>query len=245
MPLVNPYNDNARAATYAELDIKNTYYFAYRDLPYLFTKYGISGSALDYGCGTGRSTRFLRDHGFLTVGVDISEAMISKACEHEPRGDYRLISPGNLEEIPNDEFNFVLSVMPFDSIATMQEKVDTLSEISRVLKPGGWKILVASSRDIYLHEWVSFSAVEFPENQSAKNGDTVRVIINELGDRRAVEDILWTEEAYEATFQRTSLQLVETRYPTVMPDDDYQCEWMTEKTHAPWIVFVLQKPTTL
>jgi SAM-dependent methyltransferase len=242
MSSANPYDDVARATRYATLDIKNTYYLAYRDLPDLFAKYGMSGSALDYGCGTGRSTRFLHDHGFSTVGVDISEPMVDKACEHQAEGDYRVITPGNLKDFLNDTFDLVLSIMPFDSIATMQEKIDTLVEISRVLKPGGWKILVASSHDIYLREWVSFSAVEFPENRSAKNGDTVRVFINELGDRRPIEDTLWTEEAYHNTFRRTSLQLVETRHPIVAPDDDYWCEWISEYTHAPWVVFVLQKP---
>ncbi len=241
MSLANPYEDDARAATYAKLDIKNTYYLAYRDLPHLFAKYGISGSALDYGCGTGRSTRFLRDHGFSTIGVDISEAMIAKAHENEPKSDYRVISPGNLKDFPDNKFDLVVSIMPFDSIATIQEKASALVEISRVLKPGGWKILVASSHDIYLREWVSFSAAQFPENRSAKDGDTVKVVINDTGDRRAVEDILWTESAYVETFKETPLQLIDTQHPIAAPDDDYQCEWISERDHAPWIVFVLRK----
>ena len=163
----------------------------------------MSGSALDYGCGTGRSTRFLRDHGFSAVGVDISDAMVAMACENHPQGDYRTISPGDLRAFPDNTFDVALSVMPFDSIATLQAKVDTLCEISRVLKPDGFKILVASSKDIYLREWVSFSSEQFLENRSAKSGDTVRVIVNELGDQRAVEDILWTEEAYGKTFGYT------------------------------------------
>ncbi len=238
----NPYDDNARAATYAKIDFRNTYYLAYRDLPRLFAKYGISGSALDYGCGTGRSTRFLRDHGFSTVGVDISEAMVREARGHEPTGDYGVISPGDLKDFPDGRFDLVLSVMPFDSIPTAEEKAETLIEISRVLKPGGWKILVASSHEVYLREWVSFSATEFPENRSAKDGDTVRVFINDIGDRRAVEDILWTEGAYRSTFEKTPLQLVETEHPIVTPDDDYRCEWISERTHAPWTIFVLRKP---
>ena len=241
MSLANPYDDNARAAIYAKLEILHTYYLAYRDLPHLFAKYGISGSALDYGCGTGRSTRFLRDHGFSAIGVDISAAMIAEARAHDLNSDYRVIRPANLKAFENDQFDLALSVMPFDSIPTMQEKLCTLAEISRVLKPGGWKILVASSHDIYLREWASFSAVEFPENRSARDGDTVRVLINDMGDRRAVEDILWTEAAYVETFRRSSFQLVGTEHPTVSPDDDYQCEWISERTHAPWVIFVLRK----
>lgn len=42
---------------------------------------------LDLGCGTGEHTRLLADHGYEVVGIDRSEAMISKAREAgEPSG---------------------------------------------------------------------------------------------------------------------------------------------------------------
>jgi len=242
MSQVNPYDDRARAEAYAKLGIVNTYYLAYRDLPELFANYRLSGSALDYGCGTGRSTRFLRDHGFSVIGVDIAEAMIAKAREQDPQGAYRLIAPGDLRDFPDDSFDLVLSEMPFDSIPTMEQKVDTLLEISRVIRPGGLKILVAGSHELYLREWVSWSTGDFPENRLAKSGDPVRVVINDLGDRRVVEDTLWTEDAYRETFQRTPLRLLETRKPTIGPQDQYQCEWISERAHAPFVVFVLEKP---
>ena len=130
--------------------------------------------------------------------------------------------------------------MPFDSIPTLEAKVATLLEISRVLKPDGLKILVAASRDLYLNEWVSLSSADFPENQRAKSGDVVRVTITDLGDRRAVEDILWTEDAYHETFLRTPLKLIETLRPTARPEDPYQCDWKSERTHAPVVMFVLR-----
>jgi ubiquinone/menaquinone biosynthesis C-methylase UbiE len=244
MSQANPYHDAARAEAYAKLGISNTYYLAYRDLPDLFAKYRLSGSALDYGCGTGRSTRFLRDHGFSVVGVDIAEAMIAKAQEQDPQGEYRLIASGDLRGFPDEAFDLVLSEMPFDNMPTMKEKVDTLFEISRVLKPGGVKILVAASHELYLREWVSWSTVDFPENKHAKSGDQVRVVINDLGDRRVVEDTLWTEDAYHETFRRTPLQLVETRRPMIGPQDHYRREWISERTHAPFVVFILKRPPT-
>ena len=174
MSTANQYNDAARADAYARLGIVNRYYLAYRDLPRLFAKYEASGSALDYGCGTGRSTRFLRDHGFSVVGVDIADEMIAKAREKDPYGEYHVIVPGDLRNFPDNKFELVLSEMPFDNMSTEDEKVRTLVEMSRVLKPGGMKILVAASRDLYLHEWVSWSSADFPENQNAKSGDPVK-----------------------------------------------------------------------
>jgi ubiquinone/menaquinone biosynthesis C-methylase UbiE len=238
----NPYSDQTRADAYAKLGITNGYYLAYRDLPGLFSKYRLSGAALDYGCGTGRSTRFLCDHGFSAVGVDIADAMITKAREQDPQGEYRVITSGDLRIFPATAFDLVLSEMPFDNMLTMGEKVRTLLEMTRVLKPGGLKILVAASHELYLREWVSWSTADFPENRFAKAGDPVKIVITDLGDRRVVEDTLWTEDAYHETFKRTPLQLLETLRPIVGPNEQYQCDWISERTHAPFVIFVLRKP---
>jgi ubiquinone/menaquinone biosynthesis C-methylase UbiE len=166
--------------------------------------------------------------------------MIVKAREHDPDGDYRVVTPGELGSFPDNIFDLVLSEMPFDNMPTAEEKVRTLLEMSRVLRPGGIKILVAASRDLYLREWVSWSTADFPENRFANTGDSVKVVIKDLGDRRVVEDTLWTEDAYRLTFRQTPLRLLETRNPTIGPQDQYQCQWISERTHAPFVFFILR-----
>ena len=59
-------------------------YLAYRDLPCLFKNYLIGKTTLDYGCGTGISTKFLFDQGLDVLGLDISEEMIKKAKSNYP-----------------------------------------------------------------------------------------------------------------------------------------------------------------
>ncbi len=68
----NVYEDKARAEAYAKLEFPGTYYLAYRDLPAIIDEHVRGREALDFGCGTGRSTRFLRRLGFGAVGVDIA-----------------------------------------------------------------------------------------------------------------------------------------------------------------------------
>ena len=63
----NVYEDRDRAASYAKLAFPGTYHLAYRDLPAIIAQHVPGGRALDFGCGTGRSTRFVRDLGFETV----------------------------------------------------------------------------------------------------------------------------------------------------------------------------------
>lgn len=72
----NVYDDEERAGAYAELGFPGTYYLAFRDLPSIFAEHVTGKRALDFGCGAGRSIRFLRGLGFDVVGVDISRPML-------------------------------------------------------------------------------------------------------------------------------------------------------------------------
>ena len=57
----NVYEDTKRSESYAKLEFPGTYYLAYRDIPGIISKHVKGKNALDFGCGTGRSTRFLKN----------------------------------------------------------------------------------------------------------------------------------------------------------------------------------------
>src|SRR5437867_4329277 len=114
---VNCYEDTTRAEAYAKLEFAGTYYLAYRDLPAIFVEHVKGKEAVDFGCGTGRSTRFLQDHGFHPTGVDISQDMIAKAKQASPAGDYRLIEDGDFSQFRRDAYDLVLAAFTFDNVA--------------------------------------------------------------------------------------------------------------------------------
>jgi SAM-dependent methyltransferase len=87
MDFFNSYEGAKRAAAYAKLEFPGTYYLAYRDLPDIIFEHVRGRKAIDFGCGAGRSTRFLQRLGFHAVGVDISGEMLKKARELDPEGD--------------------------------------------------------------------------------------------------------------------------------------------------------------
>jgi len=118
----NVYDDEARAQAYAELEFPRTYYLAYRDLPTIIGKHVGGRKALDFGCGAGRSTRFLRELGFDVVGVDISEPMLAQARDRDRQGDYRLVSDGDLGALAAGAYDLVLSAFTFDNIPTTEKK---------------------------------------------------------------------------------------------------------------------------
>ncbi len=242
MTFANCYEDDARAEAYATLEFKNTYHLAYRDIPAILSEHVRGRKAVDFGCGTGRSTRFLRQLGFEVTGVDIAEDMIRKARELDPSGDYRLLSgddPGDdLSSFPSGTYDLVLAAFTFDNIAGRDNKVRILRDLGRLLNREGKLVQIVSRPEIYTHEWASFSTRDFPENQLAKSGDKVRIIVTDHADSRPVEDILWTDEAYREVFEEARLRPLKKYEPLARRDEPYS--WVSELQIAPWAVYVLE-----
>jgi len=238
MEFKNVYEDAQRAEAYAKLEFSGTYYLAYRDLPKIILQHVKGSRAIDFGCGTGRSTRFLQELGFETIGVDISEDMITKAREMDPHGDYRLFGDDDLSQLKNDSYNLVLSAFTFDNIPTMKKKVEIFRELKRLLRKDGKIINLVSSPEIYKHEWASFSTKDFPENKKAKCGDIVRIIVTAIDDKRPVEDVIWPDKDYRETYKRAELKLIKTYKPLATDDEPY--EWVNETKIAPWVIYVLK-----
>ncbi len=170
MGFVNCYADANRADAYATLEFANTYYLAYRDLPAILAEYVTGTRALDFGCGAGRSTRFLRTLGFEVTGVDVSEDMLRIARGMDPVGDYRLLPGDNFDELGVGTFDLVLSAFTFDNIPGAI-KVRIFCDLAKLLTSNGTIVSLISSPEIYTHEWASFSTRDFPENASARSGE--------------------------------------------------------------------------
>lgn len=233
----NVYNDRQRAEAYDRLEFPGTYYLAYRDLPAIIGRHVRGRKAIDFGCGTGRSTRFLRKLGFEVTGVDISEPMLKRAMKRDPEGDYRLVAEGNLEEFTAGAYDLILSAFTFDNIPTMEKKVRHFQSLKRLLRNNGRIVSMVSSPEIYVNEWASFTTKSFPENRNAKSGDRVQIVMLDVDDSRPVEDILWTDEAYLETYRLAGLAPEKTYRPLANASEPYK--WVSETRIAPWVIYVL------
>jgi SAM-dependent methyltransferase len=239
MEFDNVYDDARRAEAYARLEFPGTYYLAYRDLPGLITAHVAGRRALDFGCGTGRSTRFLKKLGFDAIGVDIAPDMLKQARAADSGGDYRQVEDGSLAGLKAGDFDLVLSVFTFDNIPTREKKVTLFGHMGDMLTPGGAIVSVVSSPEIYVNEWASFSTRDFPENRRARSGDRVRIIITAVDDKRPVEDIVWADEAYREVYGLAGLEVAEMRKPLALESEPY--EWVNETVIAPWVIYVLKR----
>ena len=233
----NVYADQTRANAYAKLEFPGTYYLAFRDLPAIIDEHIQGRKALDFGCGAGRSTRFLRGLGFDVVGVDISEHMLVRARERDPRGKYHLVPDGDLSRVAPGGYDLVLAAFTFDNIPARDKKVALFQSLKQLLTHGGCLINLVSSQDIYVNEWASFSTKDFPENRTARSGDRVRIVMLDVEDRRPVEDIFWRDEDYAEVFRRAGLTVIQTHRPLAKPSEPYP--WVTETTISPWVIYVL------
>jgi ubiquinone/menaquinone biosynthesis C-methylase UbiE len=124
MSFSNVYEDATRAEAYSKLEFPGTYFLAYRNLPQIISEHVEGKDALDFRCGTGRSTRFLQQIGFNVSGVDISEEMLKKARGLDPKGDYRLIGEGDFNQFKQKAFDLVLSAFTFDNVPTMKRRLN-------------------------------------------------------------------------------------------------------------------------
>ena len=238
MDFHNTYEDTTRASAYDELGLGGTYHLVFRDLPILLRKHIAGSDAVDFGCGTGRTARFLGNLGFRTVGLDISAEMVAVARQRDPGGDYRVIEDGDFSSLPNSGSDLVLSAFTFDNIPGHDRKVRLFTGLRRLLRPTGRLVNIVSTPDIYTNEWTTFSTREFPENAAASCGDVVRIITTDYSDARPVNDILWPDENYRAVYRQAGLEIERVERPLGTGIEGVA--WVSETEIAPWAIYILR-----
>ncbi|NKB49954.1 MAG: methyltransferase domain-containing protein [Alphaproteobacteria bacterium] len=128
---------------------------------HILASYGIeidkSAQILDFGCGSGRHTYEYLDAGYQNIaGFDARDYVQLRDPSDRPR--FRFLDLEKSYAIPFDDnqFDLVVSTSVFEHVIN-QEK--TISEIARILKPGGMTLHVFPSRwrPIEPHIFVPFS----------------------------------------------------------------------------------------
>jgi hypothetical protein len=136
----------------------------------------------------------------------------------------------------------VLSAFAFDNIPSAQKKISLFRDLAKLLCADGRIVNLVSSPDIYVHEWASFTTRDFPENRLAKSGDKVKIIMTDVEDRRPVEDIIWSDEAYRDVYRQAGLRIVESFKP--LGRENEPVKWVSETRVAPWVIYVLKSIET-
>ncbi len=237
MSFSNAYADQTRAEAYARLEFVGTYFLAFRDLPAIIGAAPAGGCALDFGCGAGRSTRFLRKLGYTVTGVDISAEMLSEARRIDPAGDYRQLPDGSLDALSGERYDVVFASFTFDNIPGWERRVELFRAFGDRLRENGRVVNLVSSPEMYQHAWLSFSTREFAENRTARTGDVVRTIILEGDDQRPIDDVYWSADDYLELYRRAGMTVQRIHRPLGTAADNHS--WVNEEHISPWCIYVL------
>ena len=89
---------------------------------------------LEIGCGTGHWTRFFRQKGLNITAIDEADKMLAIAKVKNPdRVDFSQMSAENMQ-FPDHTFLNIITIATLEFVDNLD---DVLSEINRVLSPGG------------------------------------------------------------------------------------------------------------
>ena len=103
---------------------------------------------LDLGCGNGRHAQLLAEHGAEVIGLDVSRGLLAAARERaiDREFDVHLVH-GDAGRLPfeNERFSQVVYVATLHHLPTREARQASLSEVGRVLEPGGRGLVSAWS----------------------------------------------------------------------------------------------------
>jgi SAM-dependent methyltransferase len=101
------------------------------------------GIALDAACGTGRHAAHLASLGHTVIGVDTSPAMLARAREKVPQGEFH---EADLHELPlaDGSVDLVVCAIALVHVADLE---GPFREFARVLRPGG-HLVVSDQRGL-------------------------------------------------------------------------------------------------
>lgn len=245
MSTTTVYHSN-EACKYGKIPLagEGTLYLSFRDFKELLSEQFPDRPfdclrAIDYGCGAGRSTRYLKSLGIDHIeGFDISADMIREAKEFDPDGVYKETSSADLPLVNNSND---LALMSFVTVAINEknELIRIFKELHRVLKPGGLALSLTLSESFWNpeFEWVSYRK-DYPENHSFWSGQKVRLKIKEINLELTVS--YWPENDIVACAGKAGLALVKIHEPLGKPED--AITWKDEQLSSPYSIFVLRKP---
>jgi ubiquinone/menaquinone biosynthesis C-methylase UbiE len=226
-------NDNLDTVkNYHYKRVIGTSILCYRDLPSLIKCYVNGNKALDYGCGTGFSTNLLGELKFDTIGVDISERMLSEARIHNEHLEFKHVAK---DFLPFDDNNFdlVLSTFVLFDIPNRHLLLKYLKEVSRVLKPDGIFIACTGSEYFHVNNWLTVDH-EISENSTVKPGDIYKSYSKEVGTD--FYDVFYTHENYLAAFEEAHL-VCDKLYQALGKESD-DINWTTEWILPPYSTYV-------
>jgi ubiquinone/menaquinone biosynthesis C-methylase UbiE len=222
------------AALYNQLAIKGTTYEPIFDEMARLLGSLEGETALDFGCGTGRTARFLLTlNAQKVIGVDHNITMLSLAKQANIKNAEFYLIEKELVPLPDNSVDVALSHMVFVECKSLEQIKQALCEIYRVLKPGGQCVIVSGNPESVGHEFVSWVDKK-PEG--FRSGSPIICTIK--GEKPfIVEDVCWLEQDYHDVLKSVGFQVNQVTFPLAKGEG-----WLSETRISPAMLFDARKP---
>jgi ubiquinone/menaquinone biosynthesis C-methylase UbiE len=215
------------AAIYSKLGLEGTTYEpGFNEAKNLFGS--LRGKkVLDYGTGAGRTAKLLSSFGAAeVVGVDHNQSMIEQSKKgNDQHIQFYLIN----KKIPfeNNFFDAALCAHVMVEVSSLKKMEEIISEVHRVLKPGGMFIIITNNSQAIGQKYISF---QYTKQEHLSSGQKIPIVIN--GEKRfVVDDYYWIEEDYKRLLMKVGFNVESMTYPLMQGND-----WLAESKVAPHVV---------
>lgn len=228
MNLLNKYNN---FLSFYLKPIDGTGFLAFRDLNQIINSQGKFKNALDFGCGSGRSSHFLQKLGLKVIGIDIHPDMIENAISHENLSYF--LAPKGIIPFENESFDIVFNSFVLCEISSEAELEKTFKEMKRVCKKNGLVISVTNSDWLFSKNWLTI-ANQFPENICLNDGDIAKIYLKDVNIE--LLDYFWSEETYINCFKKAGYENLVLKKPLGHDSDGFR--WLDEKIYPPYTIYI-------
>lgn len=206
-------------------------------LPKFFKKHADSkGTAIDFGCGTGKSFPYIAPLFKQVVGLDISNELLSQAGKRPYKNvvlkQMDLTKPGLT--LPKADFAFCCNVAMLPEI----EKTHAIiKNIQRALKPGGTALFVLPALDSVLYAAWRLIEVYKREGVAVDKIPDSEFDYFRAPKRRLVEGIIYIDHVATKHFMRTELDVVFSNAGfKIIKVEKVEYDWDTELASPPrWL----------
>ncbi len=172
----------------------------------------LAGSVLDYGCGTGHSSRLLKSWGATkVVGVEQDQSMLDVAKAQANEGiEYILISNNDLSGI-EETFTTALSSFVLLEIQTKEELKKLTQAVYEKLIPGAPYVIIALNPNAVPYNSRLITIVG-AEDFKGESGQQIEVTLNTQPPLH-FRDYFWTEQDDQDVLESAGFKIIEMRKP--------------------------------